>query len=156
MLKRKNKTCITCGETYSFCTGCAEFDHLPRWMAMYHNENCKELFDITSSYLCGHITASEAKKRYERCDLSYKESLREKIQNSINELLADETKEDVGMVNTISDSFEPIDINVINEELNVDIEINIKEVLDTSSEYVKEIPEKRKKTSKIKYVKQED
>ena len=45
---------------------------------------------------------------------------------------------------------------VINEELNVDIEINIKEVLDTSSEYVKEIPEKRKKTSKIKYVKQED
>ena len=156
MLKRKNKACITCGEIYSFCTGCAEFDHLPRWMAMYHNKNCKELFDITSSYLCGHITASEAKKRYEECDLSYKEKLREKIQNSINELLVDETKEDIDIVNTILDSFESVDMDVINDESNADIELNLKEVSNTASEYVKEISEKRNKTSKIKYVKQED
>ena len=117
MLKRKNKTCITCGENYTFCTGCSEFDHLPRWMAMYHNENCKELFDITTGYLCGHISADEAKERYEKCDLSYKENLREKIQKSIDELLINSEiiVEFNDQLNTISDSFETISNGDIDE-----------------------------------------
>ena len=157
MLKRKNKTCITCGENYTFCTGCSEFDHLPRWMAMYHNENCKELFDITTGYLCGHISADEAKDRYEKCDLSYKEKLRDKIQKSIDELLVvnEVATEYCEELNAISDSFEIIQNNDINNDNNDVIDV-VKGYLDPVSLDVEKLPVKRRKTSKIKYVKQDD
>ena len=47
---RNNKTCILCGNKYSYCSGCAEFDHLPRWMECYCSENCKDIFNALSAY----------------------------------------------------------------------------------------------------------
>ena len=59
---RNNKTCILCGNKYSYCSGCAEFDHLPRWMECYCSENCKDIFNILSSYNMNHKTKEEAKR----------------------------------------------------------------------------------------------
>lgn len=89
-MKQNNKTCICCGEVYTFCTGCGQFDNEPRWRAIYHNETCKDIFIIVSDYLQKAISKEEAKERLLKCDLSYKEKLHKKIQEGIDELLYEE------------------------------------------------------------------
>jgi hypothetical protein len=53
-------------------------------MNIFHNENCKKLFDITNEYGSGKITAEEAKDRYSKCDLSYKNKLDKAIVKTID------------------------------------------------------------------------
>lgn len=89
-MKQNNKTCICCGEVYTFCTGCGQFDNEPRWRAIYHNETCKDIFIIVSDYLQNAISKEDAKERLLKCDLSYKNKLHEKIQKGIDELLYEE------------------------------------------------------------------
>lgn len=94
-MKQNNKTCICCGEIYTFCTGCGQFDNEPRWKAIYHNETCKDIFIIVSDYLQKAISKEEAKNRLLKCDLSYKEKLHKKIQEGIDELLYEEKASEV-------------------------------------------------------------
>lgn len=84
MRQKNNRTCLCCSKTYTFCLHCSDYDHLPRWMNIFHDENCKNLFDITNEYMAGKITAEEAKERYSKCDLSYKNKLKTSIVNAIN------------------------------------------------------------------------
>jgi len=85
MMKKNNKECITCGKIYTFCNGCSQFDHLPRWMNLYHNENCMNIFEISTDYAGKYITKETAKDKYDACDLSYKDNLRPNIIKIINE-----------------------------------------------------------------------
>lgn len=87
---RNNKTCILCGNKYSYCSGCAEFDHLPRWMECYCSENCKDIFNILSSYNMNHKTKEEAKALLEKCDLTMTDTYSEFNKNCINSIIADE------------------------------------------------------------------
>lgn len=86
MMKKNNKECITCGKIYTFCNGCSQFDHLPRWMNLYHNENCMNIFEISTDYAGKYITKETAKDKYDTCDLSYKDNLRPNIIKIINEV----------------------------------------------------------------------
>lgn len=88
---RNNKTCILCGNKYSYCSGCAEFDHLPRWMECYCSENCKDIFNILSSYNMKHKTKEEAKSLLEKCDLTMTDTYSEFNRNCINSIMTDET-----------------------------------------------------------------
>lgn len=85
-MRHNNKTCIVCSEKYTFCPSCAEFDHLPRWYNIYHNENCKNIFNIAARYLEGALTKEEARSKFQECDLSYKDKLNKKIVEVINEV----------------------------------------------------------------------
>ena len=87
---RNNKTCILCGNKYSYCSGCAEFDHLPRWMEIYCSENCKKIFNALSSYNMNHKTKEEAKAILEKCDLTMTDTYSEFNKNCINSIMADE------------------------------------------------------------------
>lgn len=102
-MRRENKTCICCGKKYEFCLNCAEYDHLPRWMNIWHNENCKNLFDITTEYLAGNITSEKAKEEFAKCDLSYKNELHESIINAINEVNKRNKKIAVSKEKTVED-----------------------------------------------------
>ena len=86
-MKKDNKKCIVCGKVYTFCTGCREFDKYPRWMAIFHNENCKELYDIANDYLAKSVPVEELKERLENCDLSYRENLHHIIKNVVDEVV---------------------------------------------------------------------
>jgi hypothetical protein len=78
-MKKNNKKCIVCGEIYTYCSGCSEFDHFPRWMGIYHEENCKNIFDITSRYLHEQISKEEAKEKLVKCNLSNKKNFNKSI-----------------------------------------------------------------------------
>ena len=84
---KNNKVCILCGERYSFCSRCEEFDHLPRWMAIYCSDNCKKIFDAISAYNMKLKTKEEAAKILKECDLSRKSEFKESCQKYIDEIL---------------------------------------------------------------------
>lgn len=104
---RNNKTCILCGNKYSYCSGCAEFDHLPRWMECYCSENCKDIFNILSSYNMNHKTKEKAKALLEKCDLTMTDTYSEFNKNCINSIMSDETIKPVdtaGKITTVDES----------------------------------------------------
>lgn len=105
---RNNKTCILCGNKYSYCSGCAEFDHLPRWMECYCSENCKDIFNILSSYNMNHKTKEEAKALLEKCDLTMTDTYSEFNKNCINSIMSDETIKSVDTAGKITTVDEPI------------------------------------------------
>ena len=105
---RNNKTCILCGNKYSYCSGCAEFDHLPRWMECYCSENCKDIFNILSSYNMNHKTKEEAKALLEKCDLTMTDTYSEFNKNCINSIMSDETIKPVDTSGKITTVDEPI------------------------------------------------
>lgn len=116
------RKCVCCGQEYKFCPHCAEYDSLPRWMGLYHNENCKNLSDTTTRYLLGSITAEEAKKQYSECDLSYKYKLKKSIVDAINEVNRLTKKKNKKEKNIVDE----VKVNDI-EEIKVD-EIKVEEV----------------------------
>lgn len=104
---RNNKTCILCGNKYSYCSGCAEFDHLPRWMECYCSENCKDIFNILSSYNMNHKTKEEAKALLEKCDLTMTDTYSEFNKNCINSIMTDKisTLDET----TVDETIKPVD-----------------------------------------------
>ena len=63
MVKKNNKKCILCGKTYTYCSRCEEFDHLPRWMEIYCSDNCRTIFNTLIEYNAKNITAKEAAEK---------------------------------------------------------------------------------------------
>lgn len=84
---KDNKTCILCGNKYTYCNNCAEFDHLPYWMVCYCSKNCKDIFDTLSAYNMNQITKDEAKKILEDCNLSNKHAFRESTLSCVNSIM---------------------------------------------------------------------
>lgn len=91
-MKKNNKKCIVCGEIYTYCNSCSEFDKYPRWMGIYHEENCKNVFDIVSKFLSGHIDKEEAKEALSKCDLSNKKNFHKAILDAVNKIMASDKK----------------------------------------------------------------
>jgi hypothetical protein len=92
MAKKNNRTCIVCGENYTFCPTCADTNNLKMWKNIYHNENCKDIFNTSSDYLSGAITKEEARKKFDSCDLSYLNKLHYKIIEAINDVYGKKVK----------------------------------------------------------------
>lgn len=103
MATKNNKKCILCGKVYSFCNRCEEFDHLPRWMAIYCGDNCKTIFMTLTDYSSGNLTKAEAAATLRKCDLSKKNDFHAFNRSLVNEILdikEDEKKEEKQVVKT--------------------------------------------------------
>ena len=85
-MRENNKTCICCGKKYTYCPSCSEFDKYPKWMNIYHDENCREIFMVTSDFIAGDIVKDEAKARLDKCDLSKMSTFHATIQKAINDI----------------------------------------------------------------------
>ena len=84
MARKNNRKCICCSVEYRYCNTCNEDKMKPVWHTIYHNENCKNIFNTASDYLAGAITKEEARQKFDVCDLSYKNKLHNKIVEAIN------------------------------------------------------------------------
>ena len=122
MMKKNNKTCVCCQKKYTFCLNCSDFDHLPRWMAIYHDENCKKISDAISNYNFNHITKEQAKEILDKCNLKYKENFNNRIKETIDIIYTED------FVDTIDE--------IVNEE-NINEDIAITEV-EKKDEVIKE------------------
>lgn len=81
------KTCIVCGKKYEYCNSCSSYRHVEAWHNIYHDENCRRIFNTAANYHAGMISADEAKDEFKKCDLSNKKTIKPSIAQLIDELL---------------------------------------------------------------------
>lgn len=89
---RKTRECYLCGEKYNYCPTCSQDRMKPAWMAEFHNENCKNIFDICTRFNMQLMSKSEAKVALSACDLSRKGSFKDYVQRDLANIFAEEPK----------------------------------------------------------------
>lgn len=88
MAKKDLRTCCVCRQKFSFCPVCNSEDmNKPLWHFAYCDENCKNIYEITSAFEDGRMTDIEAKEKLEKLDLSRKEYFGESYKNSIASIM---------------------------------------------------------------------
>ena len=83
----KERICSVCKRTYKYCPLCKEDAKKPTWLFAFCSENCKGIYNITSSFEDGRMTDTEAKEKIEKLDLSRKEYFGESYKNSIASIM---------------------------------------------------------------------
>lgn len=83
--KKNNKKCIVCGEKYYFCSTCQEGTVKPAWYAIFHDQNCHDIYDAVYNILPLQGKGA-AKNVLDKCDLSNKENFHPNIIKMINEM----------------------------------------------------------------------
>lgn len=89
-MAKKNRKCSTCGATYSYCPNCDRDE--PSWKSAFHTENCKNIFQICTSFNVNAKTKHEAKAALEQCDLSNKANFASCIQRDLENIFKEEPK----------------------------------------------------------------
>lgn len=95
MAKLKTRKCIVCGAEYEYCNNCRNHSSLPSWMAIYHDENCKNIMNISTEYMAGNLTKTEAKSQLDCCDLANKNKFKGAVATAVNEILSAKKPEKV-------------------------------------------------------------
>ena len=88
----KERTCSVCKRTYKYCPLCKEDAKKPTWLFAFCSENCKDIYNITSSFEDRRMTDTEAKEKIEKLDLSRKEYFGESYKNSIVSIMKAKTQ----------------------------------------------------------------
>ena len=89
-MAKKNRECAVCSTKYSYCPNCNRKE--PAWMAEFHEENCKNIFQICTSFNVNLMSKHEAKAALEQCDLSNKENFSSYIKRDIENIFKEEPK----------------------------------------------------------------
>ena len=87
MSKNNLRMCCVCHKEYPFCL-CNPEDRLkPAWHFAYCSENCKDIYNITSSFENGRLSDIDAKAKLEKLDLNEKDNFGESYQKSIDSIM---------------------------------------------------------------------
>ena len=87
MNKNNLRMCCVCHKEYPFCL-CNPEDRLkPAWHFAYCSENCKDIYNITSSFENGRLSDIDAKAKLEKLDLNEKDNFGESYQKSIASIM---------------------------------------------------------------------
>ncbi len=119
MVKKNNKKCILCGKTYTYCSRCEEFDHLPRWMEIYCSDNCRTIFNALTEYNAKNITAKEAAEKIKDCDMSNVDRFHEFNKNLVEEIQKENSK-NVPFEKNEKAEIEVIESTSENEEIEIE------------------------------------
>lgn len=88
----KVRKCYLCGETYRYCPTCSNDRMKPAYMAEFHSENCKNIFDTCTRFNMGIMSKTEAQDALKSCDLSNKESFKSYVIRDLEVIFAEEPK----------------------------------------------------------------
>ena len=89
-MAKKMRHCLCCGVEYEYCATCNKKD--PYWMAEFHNDNCKNIFQICTDFNVELISKEEAKAALEQCDLSNKVNFKSFVQKDLENIFKEESK----------------------------------------------------------------
>ena len=71
-MAKANRTCVVCGEQYHYCNNCHVEE--PTWRTIFHDENCKKIFETINQQYFEHISEDEAVQALMNCNLAVLES----------------------------------------------------------------------------------
>lgn len=77
-----------CGAKYDYCPNCEKDADKPRWMILFHDENCNEIFDTLQKHSQGIYSDQEAVDVLKKCDLSVVKNATESIRRQIAKILS--------------------------------------------------------------------
>ena len=89
-MAKRNRECYLCGEKYTYCPTCTQDKMKPSWMAEFHSENCKNIFDICTRFNMGLMSKSEAQDALLECDLTNLKNFKSYVQRDIENILKDD------------------------------------------------------------------
>ena len=88
---RRNRECYLCGQDYLYCPTCSQDKMKPAWMAEFHNENCKNIFNICTNFNMDLMSKTEAQDALNTCDLTNKANFKSYVQRDLENIFkADE------------------------------------------------------------------
>lgn len=89
-MARKSRECYLCGVDYKYCGTCSNDRMKPAWMAEFHNENCKNIFDICTRFNMNLMSKTDAQEALISCDLSNKANFKSYVQNDLDVIFEEE------------------------------------------------------------------
>ena len=89
---KRSRECYLCGEKYNFCPTCSQDRMKPAWMAEFHSENCKNIWDIATRFNMQLLTKEEAMAAMEKCDLSNKDSFKDCVKRDLENIFEKDEK----------------------------------------------------------------
>lgn len=124
--KKNNRKCIVCSKCYSYCNSCSEDNHKPAWYAIFHDQNCHDIYDAVYNILPLQGKGA-AKNVLDKCDLSNKENFHPNIIKMINEMY-DIKDEKVETVENVEETKEVKKDVVASTEKETVVENTVKKV----------------------------
>lgn len=92
IMGKRSRECYLCGEKYNFCPTCSQDRMKPAWMAEFHSENCKNIWDIATRFNMQLLTKEEAMAAMEKCDLSNKDSFKDCVKRDLENIFEKDEK----------------------------------------------------------------
>ena len=89
-MARKSRECYLCGIEYKYCGTCSNDRMKPAWMAEFHNENCKNIFDICTRFNMNMMSKVDAQDALNACDLSNKANFKSYVQHDLDVIFEEE------------------------------------------------------------------
>ena len=89
---RRARECYLCGEKYHYCPTCSQDKSKPTWMAEFHEENCKTIFQACTDFNMKFLTKDAAKEVLSKCDISNKSNFRASVQKTLTNIFAEDEK----------------------------------------------------------------
>lgn len=89
---RRTRECYLCGTKYEYCPTCSQDRMKPAWMTEFHNENCKNIFDICTRFNMELMSKEQAQEALIECDLSNQENFKSYVIRDINNIFAEDEK----------------------------------------------------------------
>lgn len=87
---RRSRECYLCGSTYQYCPTCSQDKMKPSWMAEFHSESCKNIFDTCTRFNMGMMSKIEAKDALKSCDLSNKANFKSYVIRDLDVIFAED------------------------------------------------------------------
>lgn len=94
-MARRQRECYLCGAKYNYCPTCTQDQYKPAWMATFHSESCKNIFEICTRYNMNLMTKEEAQEALASCDLTNKDNFKSYVICDLENIFAEEPKEAV-------------------------------------------------------------
>ena len=143
-MKKSNRTCFFCGQSFYFCPTCSSDINKPSWYAMWCSEQCKALDNIVAAHRTGKITTEEAKNKINELniDVNSLKFAREPLKEYFNNIIS-YGSENISEIKNVDE------IKVENTK-NIETVENIENVKDNVN--VKSTESKKIRTRKTKIV----
>lgn len=100
-MEKKLRQCVVCRNQYTFCPRCNDDKNKPLWYFTFDSENCKNIYDVTSKYEDGRLSANEAKDILEKLNLAKINNFGESYKASIAKINEATTIKVAGVVEDI-------------------------------------------------------
>lgn len=86
---RRTRECLLCGTKYNYCPTCSQDKMKPTWMTEFHDENCKNIFDICTRFNMNMMDKEAAQEALRKCDLSNDKNFKSYAQRDIVNIMTE-------------------------------------------------------------------